>query len=692
MRERDSRDMGPRAYTRRDFLKTGAKAGATLLTTGLFPQHAAPDAERYNVLLILLDDLRPMLACYGHPMMQTPNIDRVAAGGTLFTRAYCQYPLCSPSRTALLTGLRPDTTKVLNNTADFREKVPEAVTLPQHFRTFGYHTQSIGRVMHRPKLQDDENSWSVPSWRAAWSPLDKATTPSWQALDVNDGELRDGRTARQAVLTLEAIQDRPFFLAVGFYKPHFPLEAPRKYFDLYGTDTFALPTAPGPPIDAPTAALNDWDDFRAYQDLPAGTVPLSDAKTLELIRAYAASISYVDAQVGRMLARLENLGLAEKTVVVICSDHGHHLGDQGMWGKQTLFEASLRTPLIVNVPGHRSAETDTFAELVDIYPTLCEACRLPIPHAVEGTSLVPVLEQPSRPWKTAVFSRFGGQENGGRSIRTARYRYTEWGEEAKRGTELYDYETDPAETVNVAARPENTELVEHLRAQLHAGWRDFVPDTHPHPPLQPTLPWDVNDDGQVDILDLLLISESFGEPDPAYPKVDVDRNGQVDIVDFLWAATHFGDSTDPAAPSVSTRIDAPHQAMVRTRLAEARRADDGSALFREGIAALEDLLLFAAPMETTLLPNYPNPFNPETWIPYDLAADAEVTVRITDTRGDVIRLLSLGFQQAGRYRTSARAAYWDGRNALGEPVASGTYFYTLSAGRTKTTRRMVILK
>ena len=680
------------AFTRRDFLSTSVKAGAAIFTTGLLPKWNADAQGLFNVLFIVVDDLRPFLGCYGHPEIHTPNIDKLAERGTVFNRAYCQYPLCSPSRTSMITGLRPETTGVLNNSRDFRKKLPDAITLPQHFKTQGYHTQSVGRIAHLPQLQDDENSWSVASWRPLWVPFDIETTPSWQALDVEDDDLRDGKTARRAVRVLNQIKDRQFFLSVGFYKPHLPFKAPRKYFELYDTQDFDLPASSVSPIDAPGSALTNWSAIRAYQDLPVGKTPLSDAKTLELMRAYAAATSYTDAQIGRVFAQLDALGLTENTIIVFCGDHGYHLGEHGIWGKQTLFEVSLKSPLIVSVPRQQSSETAALAELVDIYPTLCDACRLPIPTELEGSSLMPVIEQPDRPWKTAVFSQFGGSAHGGISIRTQRYRYTEWGQNGSRGVELYDYEVDPDETVNIATHPENTELVAHLKERLHAGWRAALPDMNSQAPVPQTLPWDINDDGVIDIRDLVLIQNSFGEETSAYPKADVNKDGKVNILDLLLVAAHLGESKTLASPSTRSAVSTEHFDLVEQWLTEAHFANDGSLPFQRGIAALERLMDTATPTETLLLPNYPNPFNPETWIPYDLAEDSEVEIHIYNLKGESVRRLSFGFQGAGTYRTRSRAAYWDGRNAVGEPVASGVYFYTLQAGQIKATRQMVILK
>ena len=466
----------PQLLTRRNFVSTGLKASAAAFTTALLPRFSAGAAGQHNVLFIIVDDLRPLLGCYGHPEIHTPNIDRIAQRGTLFNRAYCQYPLCSPTRTAMLTGLRPETTNVVNNSGDFRQNVPDVVTLPQNFKKHGYHTQAIGKVTHLGALHDDQHSWSVPSWRPSRGFFDVETSPSWEALDVEDDELRDGKTAKRAVQVLEQNKQQQFFLTVGFYKPHLPFNAPRKYFDLYNLQDFDLPASTTPPKDVPNCALTNWEFIRRYTDLPDGEQALSDEQTLELTLAYAATISYVDAQIGRVLAQLDALELTENTIIAFCGDHGHHLGEHGIVGKKTLFEVTLHSPLIVSIPGHQPTETDSLAELVDIYPTLCDACRLPMPSQLEGVSLMPVVDDPARPWKTAAFSLYTTGKVKGDSIRTEQHRYTEWGNSGCNGQELYDYHADPNETVNIAYLPENKQLVEQLKEQLHAGWQAALPN------------------------------------------------------------------------------------------------------------------------------------------------------------------------------------------------------------------------
>ena len=673
MQELKQQKAFSRQFTRRDFLSTGLKVGAAAFTTGLLPNLRVNADNQYNVLFIIADDLRPWLGCYGHSQMHTPNIDRLAQRGTLFNRAYCQLPLCNPSRASMLTGLRPATTRIFaNNSGDYREILPDVVDLQQYFDRNGYTTHSVGKIVH-------ERVSFIPG-------------PSWQALDVADDALSDGQTAKQTEEILTDIKDQQFFLAVGFDKPHLPFSAPRKYYDLYETQTFSLPSTSDYPLNAPTISHNSLDLLTVYSDISAEDLPPSEEKALELIRGYAASTSYMDAQVGRVLNRLDALGLTENTVIAFCGDHGFHLGEHGTWRKNTLFEVALRSPMIISVPGQQPDRTNALAELVDIYPTLCDVCQIPIPSQLEGLSLMPVIEQPTRPWKTAAFSELRRAGIGGRSIRTEQYRYTEWGGRGRRGKELYDYNAGPDETVNIAELPENEELVAQLSEQLHAGWQAALPDMSEQTLVPQTLPWDINSDGVVDIQDLLAVSNSFEVDDPMYPKADVNKDGSIDIIDLLLVAAHFGESSHPTAPSTHAKVLPEYLDRIDRWLTEARLADNGSDVFRHGIATLEHLINKAAPTETALLPNYPNPFNPETWIPYNLAQDADVHVHIYNLKGESIRQLSLGFQAAGTYHTQSRAAYWDGKNAVGEPVASGVYFYTFQAGQFNATRQMVILK
>ena len=685
-----------KTFTRRDFLSTSLKAGAAAFTTSLLPKLRADAEGQYNVLFIAIDDLRPMLGCYGDLVMHTPNIDRLSQRGTLFNRAYCQFPVCNPSRVSVLTGLRPDTTGIHDNPTDFREVLPGVVTLPQHFKDNGYHTRSVGKVAHGDAAWKDELSWSEPIWRQPWQYVNKATSPSWQALDIDDDEHEDGQIANAALEVLTEIKNKQFFLAVGFNKPHLPFYAPRKYFDLYNTAQFEVPIDSRLPKNAPTIASNP-KGMRGYKDISTYP-PFSDEKTLELTLAYAANISYIDALIGRVLDHLDILSLTENTVIVFWGDHGFHLGEHGLWRKNTLFEDAVRSPLIISVPGqaHQNVNTDALVELVDLYPTLCDTCQLPIPTELEGISMVPVIEDPTQTWKTAAFSQLIRINNNtpvdGYTMRTEQYRYTEWGHNAQYGKELYDYHADPNEAVNIANLPENKELVEQLSEKLHAGWQGALSNIPEQFLVLQTTPWDINNDGVVDLQDLALISSNFGVEAPENPKVDVNRDGSVNIIDLLIVATHLGESTNTGAPATQTEIFQEHLSLVEEWLTEACLADDGSDVFKQGIANLERLLQSVIPEETVLLPNFPNPFNPETWIPYDLSKGANVHLHIYNLKGEIIRKLNMGYQVAGTYRTKNKAAYWDGRNSAGELVASGVYFYTFQVGQMKATRRMVIMK
>ncbi len=664
-----------RTFTRRDFLSTSLKAGTAAFTTAILPNLSAKTQGQYNVLFIMVDDLRPLLGCYGHKEMHTPNIDRLAAKGTLFNRAYCQFPVCNPSRASILTGLRPETIGVQDNYTHYRRTVPDVISLPQHFKAHGYHTRSIGKIMHGAFT--DRISWSRPSWSPRFEPY--FNLPSWRSLDVSDDELRDGKVAKRTERVLSELRNDQFFLAVGFYKPHLPFNAPSKYYDLYNSPIIE---------NVPDVILHPQHEMRVFSDIPSEGGALSKEKSLELIRGYAASTSYMDAQIGQVLKQLNELGLTEKTVVVFCGDHGFHLGENGTFAKRTPFEVSVRSPLIVSFPGQHpiGVKTEAIVELVDIYPTLCDLCQLPIPSELEGLSMAPVIEEPTRPWKTAAFSQV--DIGLAYSIHTERYRYTE----RRKTRELYDFHVDPNETMSIADLPENADLVEHLSERLQAGWQAALPDNQEQNSNSIFLPWDVNNDGIVDIQDLLLVANSFESDKLEYPKVDINKDGNVDIIDLLLIASHYGESSSTPVPPKSTVILLKHVDHIEEWLAEARIIYDNSNVFQRGIAALEALINNVIPEKTVLLPNYPNPFNPETWIPYDLAQDTDVHIHIYNLKGKPIHYLNVGFRTVGTYRTPSRAAYWDGCNSVGEPVASGIYFYTLYAGQTKTTRKMVIGK
>ncbi len=457
-------------------------------------------AAQTNVLLICVDDLKPLLGCYGDRRVRTPHIDRLAARGVVFERAYCNQAVCAPSRNALMTGLRPSTIGIYDLPTHFRLAVPEAVTVAQRFMRAGYRTEALGKIMHVGHGNvEDAPSWSVPHWkptrggyalpenlaaqreqadkaRAAGVPPERigsvAKGPPTECAEVADSTYGDGQIADEAVRRLRAAKERPgepWFLAVGFLKPHLPFTAPKKYWDLYRAEDFTLPALKGLPEGAPECAGHNSGELRSYSDIPR-VEPVDDAMGRHLIHGYHAATSYMDAQLGRVLDALDETGFASNTVVVLWGDHGWHLGDHGLWCKHTNFEQAARIPLIVSAPGvtPAGARSQSLVETVDLYPTLCELAGVPVPQGLDGASFVGALRQPSRPTKEAVYHVYPRDRLLGRALRTSRYRLVEWraiGEPAESAVcELYDYESDPAETRNLAR--ERPEEVARLRALL----------------------------------------------------------------------------------------------------------------------------------------------------------------------------------------------------------------------------------
>lgn len=501
--------MNPRKFFRRRPLAVALACLGPILLAAQDSQ----DSPKRNILFIAADDLRPQLGCYGYDWMVTPHLDALAARGMVFERAYCQAATCRASRLSLLTGRRPDTTRVFTNGGPlFRTRTPDLVTLPQHFKNHGWHSQSLGKIFHgafevRRKWNDPE-SWSVPEWwprpRYYYTPEgvevarevfarkrpDKDTPIddwvdhfvlglSWEAPEVADNVLYDGELADKAIATLRELEDRPFFLGVGFIRPHLPFIAPKPYWDLYPPGEVKPADNLHPPEGVPRYAITGWGHPRTYTDFPDQGDP-SPELTATLTRGYAACVSYIDAQVGRVLGELDRLGLRENTVVVFWGDHGYHLGENGIWGKATNFELTTRVPLIVSAPGMEAAggRTTALVELVDLYPTLCELSGLSLPEGLEGTSLVPLLNDPDTPWKKAAFSQFPLQGAMGRTMRTERWRFTRWAKNAEKdivGLELYDLEADPAANVNLAGREEHAGRIEGLIRQMDEGWKAALP-------------------------------------------------------------------------------------------------------------------------------------------------------------------------------------------------------------------------
>ncbi|MFB9296260.1 sulfatase [Persicitalea jodogahamensis] len=465
-----------------------AVAGGLIVVflVSLKPRSEVP--ARPNVLFIAVDDLRPELGCYGDGLVKSPNIDRLAASGLLFERAYCQQAVCSPSRTSLLTGLRPDSTRVYDLTTHFRTTVPDVVTLPQHFKNNGYVTAWWGKLYHANLT--DPISWTLQgeqmepksNWRAYATEASKQIAarhdgagPAFERAELPDNAYPDGKIAEKAIETLRAIRDkpnaaRPFFLAVGFYKPHLPFNAPKKYWDLYQRSDFKLPTRQTPPDDAPALASTGWGELRSYAGIPAQG-PLPDEQAQELIHGYHACVSYTDAQIGKVLDELKRLGLEDNTIVVLWGDHGWKLGDYGQWCKHTNFEIDTRVPLMVRVPGMKTAgqKTRALVEMVDLYPFLCDAANLPKPAHLQGDSFAPLLAKPGLAWKESALSQYPrGNDTMGYSLRTDRYRFTKWvkSDGTVVAAELYDLKKDPNSTANVAQKNAYRTLLPKLEAQL----------------------------------------------------------------------------------------------------------------------------------------------------------------------------------------------------------------------------------
>jgi arylsulfatase A-like enzyme len=491
---------------------------ACLLTLVCLPAAAQ---QRPNVLFIAVDDLRPDIGCYGVKHAKTPNIDRLAARGVVFDRAYCAQAVCSPSRTAILTGLRPDTTKVWDLETHFRDAQPNCVTLPQHFRANGYHTSALGKIEHHgfedgpswtearwfpsgEMVKVDEQDWTkhtVTKFEGVPSEFSKPMEggekrkggkaakkgPAYEVSPKSDEELPDGAVAAEAVKRLSALKaaGKPFFFGVGFVKPHLPFVAPRKYWDMHDPEKIPGPAFVTYPEGTPDFVGHTNGELHAYPGTPKeNPIPEDFAKTLR--HGYNACISYTDAQIGRVLDALDKEGLADSTVIVLWGDHGWQLGEHGLWHKHTNFEVAARAPLLIALPKSASAGRHCAApvEFVDVYPTLADVCGLKVPQGLAGMSLKPYLENPEAPMQKPAISVYpkSSKEHGGAlmgySVRDERWRGTFW---RKRNTadigfiELYDHQNDPNETVNLATKPEHAKVIASLQKHLPPAGSDFQP-------------------------------------------------------------------------------------------------------------------------------------------------------------------------------------------------------------------------
>lgn len=467
--------------TRRRFLQLGGSAAAAVALGRM--AGAAPDTKKkMNVLLLYVDDLRLQLGCYGVDWIHTPNIDKLARQGVLFENAYSQYPICGPSRASMLTGLRPTPELFWKWNARVDVEKPDTVTLPELARRSGYATQCVGKVFH--DIDDCESVWSegayIPPYvlggsrNAYVTPEYRETVagggrgPAFERADVEADAYGDGMIADRACQDLRqlAAGERPFFHATGFLRPHLPFCAPSAYWDLYDRDALPMVPNPEPPANAPAQSVHNFQELRNYAGIP-DEGPMDPELERTLVHGYCASVSYVDAQIGRVLDEVDRLGLQDNTLVVLLTDHGWQLGEHSIWTKHCLFEESLHCPLLFRRPGLPGGQRATgLAEYVDVYPTLCDLMDLPAPAHLQGRSLRAQLENPAAPGSEAVFSRIGNAD----SIKTATHRYSQWrGKDGRlEARMLYDHQRDPNENENIAEQADAQPVVQELAGRLDA--------------------------------------------------------------------------------------------------------------------------------------------------------------------------------------------------------------------------------
>jgi len=537
---------------------------AVYILSFLVSAYSSHAADKPNILFIAADDLRPELGCYGSQTAITPHLDRLAEGGLLFQRAYCQQAICSPSRASLMTGARPETIKVIENYTYFRDLNPDILTLPQHFRANGYETVYMGKVFHG-QYTDEELSWSrqpardevgikPPRFPGGYALEENqgvfkrnrarmvteygeqakyglGNGPAYECADVPDQAYPDGYNTDLAIATMKDMLkagDKPFFLALGFKKPHLNWVAPKRYWDLYDPAEIPLATQVNGPENGAEMGLHASFELRVRYGIPK-IGPIGPQLATTLRHAYMACVSYVDAQIGRMIAALEKAGIRDNTIIIVWSDHGWHLGEMGIWGKATNYEIATRVPLIIWTPDmpdqNRGKATNALVELVDVYPTLCDLAGIASPGHLEGSSFALLLDDPERYWKSAVFSLFptpalrewaanplshGMRETYfgplikeveariiaqqkqrwdrdlfenhlmGYAMRTDRYRLVVWKDRRRPEdkpifVELYDHKTDPTETVNIAQNKPS--VVSKLLARFDAGWKANLPES-----------------------------------------------------------------------------------------------------------------------------------------------------------------------------------------------------------------------
>ncbi len=455
------------------------------VTLPLFANSLKEKDPKPNILFIAVDDLKPWVSAYGDHHAKTPGMDRLAREGVVFKNSYCQQAICAATRASLLLGMRPDKTRVWDLITDFRQVNPNAVTMPQYFKSKGYETAGMGKIFHSSSTGPghDAPSWSIPytnpkakTYALAGATNAQGKGKATECADVPDDTYQDGKLTGMAISMLDSLgrSKKPFFLAVGFLKPHLPFVAPKKYWDLYKREEFELAPYQKKAVNGPDIAYHNSGELKTYTDIPQfdnysekELDHLSADKQKELIHGYYAAISYTDAQIVKLLDELDRLDLRKNTIIVLWGDHGWHLGDHGLWNKHSNFEEATHTLLMMSVPGKKAGINPVaICEFVDIFPTLCDLTRIPVPKYLDGVSLVPAINNPAAEVKEYAFSQYPREKNKmGYSIRTSRFRYTEWISENFRtnkvydsglvvAREMYDYEKDPLETENILNKPE----------------------------------------------------------------------------------------------------------------------------------------------------------------------------------------------------------------------------------------------
>ncbi len=497
---------------------------------GSLTLNAVAEQPRPNVLFLSVDDLKPALGCYGFDEVKTPNIDRLAARGTVMLNNYCQQAICAPSRMSMFTGLRPDTTQVWDLKAKLLAKCPSAFTMQEYFKNNGYETAGSGKVMHGA-VDEHPRSWSIPfrhksdlpyakgfkvpahenafyqgekehevyqemldakisDWKVRFKWMaEKGAQPSTECLDVPDDAYVDGAQTVYHMELMEKLskKKKPFFLTVGFCKPHLPFVAPKKYWDLYDRDDIELAPFREKAANSPAFAYHQWGELKSYSDIPRKwNTPLEEEDQKKMIHGYYACVSYIDAQIGKLLDKLDELKLADDTIIVLWGDHGWHLGDHGMWCKHSNFEQATKAPLIFTAPGYNSGQkAEGMTEFVDIFPTLCDLAGLDVPKELEGDSLVPVMKDPSANVKEYSISQYPrAGKRMGYTLRTQRYRLVMWMRNDWRSTkkfdesfvetmELYDYEKDPLETVSQQNNPKYKDVLDDLKEKMITYFKEY---------------------------------------------------------------------------------------------------------------------------------------------------------------------------------------------------------------------------